>query len=66
LDDLINVTQRYQVYKIILQCQKCYEGKFKETNEIIRSRQLKDRQYKSREKDTKRTKNNLQNSAIVA
>jgi hypothetical protein len=38
---------------------------FKETNEIIRSRQLKDRQYKGREKDTKRTKNNQQNSAIV-
>jgi hypothetical protein len=38
---------------------------FKETNEIIRSRQLKDRQYKGREKDTQMTKNNQQNSAIV-
>jgi hypothetical protein len=66
IDWLISLASRYKVYKIILQCQKRYEGKLKEINEIISSRQLKDRQYKSREKDTERTKNNLQNSAIVA
>jgi hypothetical protein len=66
LADFINVTRRYQVYKIILQCQKRNEGKFKETNEIIRSRQLKDRQYKGRERDTERTKIIHKTSAIVA
>jgi hypothetical protein len=67
LIDWFDVTWKYQVYKITIQRLKRYLGKFKDTNLVIRSRQSKkDRQYKGREKDTKRTKNNLQNSTIIA
>ena len=65
LADFINVTQRYQVYKNILQCEKRYEGKFKEPMKSLKP-SIEGQKKKGREKDTKATKNNLQNSAILA
>jgi len=51
--DCIDITWKYQAYKITIQRLKCYYAKFKEANEIIKSRQSqKNRQYKGREKDS--------------